>query len=160
MHIDPQRLKQLREQRNLSRDALADESNVSARQIARIEQSANHPTVRASTASRLAKAFGVTIATLAGDEPLPSAHDGDRNAHGSRRSLKHRPAAPEKPSTHVNIDPKVIEILLIWNGLSRRKLAREAGISERQLARIVTSKKLASVRTETSGTACQGAERR
>ena len=76
--IDPKRLKQLRTQHHLTRDNLSERSSVSERQIARIEASKAPYRVRIKTAERLAGAFGVRAAELAGDEPPLAKQDGQR----------------------------------------------------------------------------------
>lgn len=74
MKIDPDRLKALREANGLSRARLAAASNVSARQIQRLEnpnQASRSP--REVTMERLAKALNVKPQVLTGEEPLPDA---------------------------------------------------------------------------------------
>ena len=69
--IDPNCLRALRDSRNLSRDKLANQSGVSARQIARIEGRDATVAVRPSTLQSLAKALDVELAVLKGEKPLP-----------------------------------------------------------------------------------------
>jgi transcriptional regulator with XRE-family HTH domain len=67
------RLKELRERRHLSQEALAKKSGVSAQQIWRIEtgETGKQKTVRALTVERLACALGVAPEILTGQAPLP-----------------------------------------------------------------------------------------
>ena len=74
MQIDPKRLLKLRRARRFSRAQLAEKSNVSERQIRRLEatQSENHNgRVRETTLKRLAKALRVEPGVLTGESPLP-----------------------------------------------------------------------------------------
>ncbi len=70
MKIDPESLKTLRAQKGWSRQKLADGSNVSARQIARIEASKTSVDVRENTVIRLSRALRVDREVLVGDKPL------------------------------------------------------------------------------------------
>ena len=69
--IDPSRLRALRDGINLSRDKLANQSGVSARQIARIEGQKEPATLRPQTLASLARALDVESAVLTGKKPLP-----------------------------------------------------------------------------------------
>ena len=77
MQIDPKRLFELRDSRDLSRAQLAKKSNVSERQIRRLESTQpNQPKnrngrVRTTTLERLAKALRVEQGVLTGELPLP-----------------------------------------------------------------------------------------
>ena len=83
MQIDPNRLKELRQGKGLSRAQLADRSKISQRQITRIEGNAADAAgkVRERTVTELAKALGVELGVLAGDLPTP---DTGPHAHSSR----------------------------------------------------------------------------
>lgn len=70
MKIDPESLKALRAQKEWSRQKLADESKVSARQIARIEASKTSVAVRENTVIRLSRALRVDREVLVGNKPL------------------------------------------------------------------------------------------
>ncbi len=70
MNINPECLKALRGQKGWSRQKLADNSKVSARQIARIEDSKTSVTVRENTVIRLAGALKVDREILVGNKPL------------------------------------------------------------------------------------------
>ena len=119
--IDPQRLQQLRNSKGLSRQALAREAKVSERQIARIESSSGGAKqVHSSTMNRLVDALGVSIAVLAGGEPLPGA-----NAGGVPKDAL--------------VGPKRLKALRKGKRMSRKKLAERSKVSERQIARIESS---------------------
>ena len=83
MQIDPNRLKELRQGKGLSRAQLATESHISQRQITRIENSAADAAgkVRERTVTELAKALGVEPGVLTGALPMP---DASSHAHSSR----------------------------------------------------------------------------
>ena len=70
MNISPERLKTLRIQKGWSQDRLASESNVSKRQIIRIENSKTSDNVRETTVKRLAGALKVEQMVLTGNKPL------------------------------------------------------------------------------------------
>ena len=82
--INPKRLKEARTSKGhgkgWSRQQLSNQSEISGRQIARIESSEADVMVRATTAERLAQALGISVERLAGDEPIqanqPSLPDG------------------------------------------------------------------------------------
>ena len=69
--IDPSRLRALRDGLNLSRDKLANQSGVSARQIARIEGQEEPADLRPQTLASLARALNIESAVLTGEKPLP-----------------------------------------------------------------------------------------
>ena len=119
--IDPQRLQQVRNRKGLSRKALERIAEVSARQIARIESlpSGAKP-VRGNTIKQLARALGVSVAVLAGDESLPSAKAGG--------VLK-----------DALINPQRLRVLRKKKRMSRDKLAEKSEVSARQIARIESS---------------------
>ena len=74
MQINPERLSELRDARGFSRAQLAEKSNVSERQIRRLEatQSENrNGRVRETTLKRLAKALRIEPSVLTGESPLP-----------------------------------------------------------------------------------------
>ena len=68
--INPECLKALRDRKRWSRQKLADRSNVSARQIARIENSKTSMNVRENTLTRLSKALHVDEDVLISSEPV------------------------------------------------------------------------------------------
>lgn len=144
--IDPKRLKQLRTQHHLTRDNLSERSSVSQRHIARIEASKAPYRVRLKTAERLARALGVRAEELAGDE-APAKRDDQRSQSRSQSHRAIRKRAPK--ATHIEFDQLKLKALRTWSGLSRRELAREAGVSERQIARIESSTSYARVHMET-----------
>ena len=72
MHIVPQRLRRLREERNMTREDLATKSNVSAKQIQRLETAGlASKNARAHTVNRLANSLGVETKELTGEPPAP-----------------------------------------------------------------------------------------
>ena len=72
MHIDPDRLRQLRMRANLSRARLAERSKISLRQLHRLEsESASSKSVRERTILELAKVLRVEPGVLIGDLPMP-----------------------------------------------------------------------------------------
>ena len=116
--IDPKRLLELRNRRRLSRQALAAKAHVSPRQLARIET--EDVQVRTTTLERLARALDVDGAVILGEEPLPADDD------------------EESP---LEIDPQNLRVLREDEQMSRRQLAEKSGVSERQLARLESSRK-------------------
>ena len=116
--IDPKRLLELRNRRALSRQALAAKAHVSERQLARIET--EDVQVRTTTLERLARALDVDGAVILGEEPLPAADDEE---------------------TPLEIDPQNLRALREAKRLSRRQLAAKSRVSERQLARLESSRK-------------------
>lgn len=70
--IDPSCLRTLRKGRKLSREKLASQSGISARQIARIEGQEEPCDLHPQTLARLARALAVKAAALTGEEPPPS----------------------------------------------------------------------------------------
>ncbi|MCY3827522.1 MAG: helix-turn-helix transcriptional regulator [Rhodospirillaceae bacterium] len=83
MQIDPNRLKELRQGKGMSRAQLAVTSKISQRQIARIEGTDTGAAgkVRQRTVTELARALGVEPGVLTGDLPMP---DAGSHAHSSR----------------------------------------------------------------------------
>ncbi len=74
MTIEPDRLRELRNQRKMSRGQLAERAKVSVRQIARLEGGADPSgTVRKKTIGQLARALDVEPGVLSGDLPVPEA---------------------------------------------------------------------------------------
>lgn len=85
-HIHPRKLKQLRESRNLSQALLAEASDVSQKQISRLEKCDEHEclnTCHGKTLEGLAKALGVSAEELA--KPPEGAAEEHAQAHGLRR---------------------------------------------------------------------------
>ena len=150
MKIDPQRLRTLREEQQLSRESLEASADVSARQIARIELSGEPATVREGTAENLAKALGVTTAMLAGEES-PGENGQDQSGHDEKPDRQSaRRGKGKGNSTHVDVLAGVLQIARTWRGLSRRALAEESGVSERQIARMESSDTPTRVRRATA----------
>ena len=116
--IDRKRILELRDRKGLSRQALAAKAHVSERQLARIET--EDVQVRSATLERLARALDVDGAVILGAEPLPAADD------------------EESP---LEIDPQNLRALRKAKRLSRRQLAAKSRVSERQLARLESSRK-------------------
>ena len=131
INIDPKNLKELRLRKKLSRAQLAEKSNVSERQITRIEFSETGVTARAHTVKRLVDALNVDSKALSGAIPLPS----------------DQPEAIETFEQRIN--PKRLKDLRTRKKLSRRQLADKSNVSERQIARIESSETDVSVRTST-----------
>ena len=72
MHIDPDRLRQLRKQKRLTRQKLAETARVSLRQLHRLEKKAPSPKgVREHTLNQLARALRIDPGVLTGDLPMP-----------------------------------------------------------------------------------------
>ena len=69
--IDPESLKALRASKGWSRSQLADRSNVSERQLARLESAPNAVPVRMTTSKRIAQALGTDREKLSGAIPIP-----------------------------------------------------------------------------------------
>lgn len=150
MKIDPRRLRTLREGQRLSRESLEASADVSARQIARIELSGEPATVRKRTAENLAEALGVTVAMLAGEES-PGENGRDQPGHGEKTDRQSaRRGKGKGTSTHVDVPAEVLQIARKWRGLSRRALAEESGVSERQIARMESSDAPTCVRRATA----------
>ena len=118
MKINPSQLKSLRIHRELSLKQLADKSRVSERQIARIESSESIYDTREYTAKRLADALNIDMEVLARNETLDL---GLTNG---------------APRNNQRINPERLKELRTRLKLSRRKLAKRSGVSERQIVRI------------------------
>ena len=131
INIDPKNLKELRLRKKLSRAQLAEKSNVSERQITRIESSKAGVTARIYTVNRLADALNVDCKALSGASPLPNDQQEAIETFDQR------------------INPKRLKDLRTRKKLSRRQLAEKANLSERQIARIESSERDVSVRTST-----------
>ena len=72
MPVDPDRLRELRKQRKLSRTQLAERAKVSVRQLARLEHDpGSSATAREKTINQLAKALKVEPGVLTGYLPMP-----------------------------------------------------------------------------------------
>lgn len=147
--INPEILRQLRTRHQLTREQLRERSGVSERHIARIEASETLLTVRPSTAERLARAFRVEEDDLASDELLGIDNRQRSQARQQARTSARARGQRSSKATHVEFNQLKLVALRMWSGLSRRELARETGISERQIARIETSKPFAVVRRDT-----------
>ena len=131
MKINPMQLKSLRIQRRLSSKELAKKSNVSERQISRIERFETDYNAREYTAERLARALGVEVDALADNQILDSGQlDGTEG-------------------NQLTIHPKRLRDLRERKELSRRKLAERSGISERQIGRVEKSSADVPVRPNT-----------
>lgn len=128
--IDPERLKALRKSRNLSRDRLEDEADVSSRQIARIEGAAENVTAHAKTIEGLARALKVGPDVLSGDAPLP-------------------PDVDSSDPIQAPIDPKRLRELRRQKRWSRERLRKESNVSVRQIARIESAETVTAVRATT-----------
>lgn len=112
MQIEPERLKELRRDvKEWSRQKLAAESKVSARQIARIESSSASVTVRSTTAKRLARAFDVSEEVLSGNEPVDVARLTSMQRQASKLGADADALSGNKPSSgkqlNLKIDSKV-----------------------------------------------------
>ncbi len=91
MQIDPNRLKELRLGKKLSRAQLADKSKISQRQITRIEgNAAAAGNVRERTVTELAGALGVEPGVLTGDLPMPDAGLYPHSSRGVSRQVSAR----------------------------------------------------------------------
>ena len=108
MKIKPERLKELRRDvKEWSRQKLAAESKVSARQIARIESSAASVTVRSTTAKRLARAFDVSEEVLGGNEPVDTARLTPMQRQASKLGANADALSGNKPSSDRQINLKI-----------------------------------------------------
>ena len=121
--IDPNALRELRKRNNLTRQALSKEAKVSVRTISRIERSDNAHPARANTLRRLAEFFDVSADVLTGAEPVPLL----LQIVGSTQDYS----------------PERLRVYREGKGLSRAELAHKSGVSERQIARLETSRKMA-----------------
>ena len=108
--VNPDRLRVIRLARRMSQVKLAQASNVSARQIVRIEGAEGDVEVREFTVTRLAKALAVEPGVLSGVAPLPAGLSG----------------GDEKMS---RVMPAVLSELRRRRGWSRRQLAEAARVS-------------------------------
>ena len=73
MHIDPKRLREIRVRKGLTRAALKERSQVSERQLARLERTtASRHKVRDYTMNQIADALGTKPEILSGEAPLPA----------------------------------------------------------------------------------------
>ena len=91
MQIDPARLLELRQRKKLSRPQLAEMSEVNERTIQRLEKEPQPS--RKKTLERLAKALGVKLDVLTGEEPLPESSkvpDSERVQIGAQIAPKAR----------------------------------------------------------------------
>lgn len=85
MPINPERLRQLRKTKRMSRQNLAQRSKISLRTIYRLENAASSPgAVRDRTINQLAEALSVEPAVLTGDLPMPEDKSSDRPLEGER----------------------------------------------------------------------------
>lgn len=110
--IDPKRLRELRRSRGLSRRALAEMTEVSARQLGRLETGKAVVRVQDDTMWKLTGAFGVAAAVLRGDAPVP-------------------PQAAQGPQ----IDGDCLRAVRKARGMSRDELAEASGVSKPTLTR-------------------------
>ena len=117
IEIDPDRLKALRRGVDWSQAELAKQTNVSPRQITRIEGAAGITSVRENTLKRLAEGLKVDTRVLSGEAPLPEEFS-------------------DPIATEAFIDPSRLRALRDSRNLSRDKLASQSGVSARQIARI------------------------
>ncbi len=140
MSIDPKRLKQLRNEKGLTRSGLAEKSKISERTIARLESEAGPPAKRRErTVNELAKVFGVEPGVLTGELPLPDAAAGAHAVKGQRRKV----SAALQPNaslayalikrryglgltTLVNAAPLMFVLLAEGSFVWRREKAKEA----------------------------------
>ncbi len=118
--IDPQRLRELRDAKNLSRRrlALATGGRVSERQLARIEAGTKAHTIRENTLRVLTETLDVSAGVLVGTEPVPAV------------------AGAEGGSA---VDPRRLRALREHTTMTRAELADQSGLSERHIARLESS---------------------
>lgn len=137
MYIKPKVLIALRKQKHLSRNNLAERSNVSSRQISRYEKSADSSVkIREHTMIQLAKALKVDQRVLTGEIPLPKNQKKDNETKrvtsttSMTNSTRLNYALIKRryginPTTIINIAPLFFIILaeksLTWR---RKKLAK------------------------------------
>ncbi len=70
--VDPERLRQVRIMRRLSREALATKAKLTAKTISRLEKGDEAKPIRQANLERLAKALDFAVGVLTGEEPMPS----------------------------------------------------------------------------------------
>ena len=142
MQIDPNRVKSLRESKGWSRALLAERSNISQRQITRIEGSAAEAAgrVRERTVTELAKALGVEPGVLTGEVPLPTPGRSRHDERGVSRQVSAR-LQPEASlacalverrygvsrTTLFNAAPLMFALLAEGSFVWRRKKLKEVG---------------------------------
>lgn len=85
MQINPDRLRELRMQKSLTRQEVAEKSKISPRQISRLEsKSASSSATRERTIHQLAKALDVDPTVLTGEAPMPATAPAPRAGDGKR----------------------------------------------------------------------------
>ena len=119
--IDPRRLIQLRQSRGLSRRQLARISEVSERQLHRIETSDVHTTVHEKTGKNLAAGLDVSVSALSGEAPLTA------------RDLR--------PGDFAQVDADCLRAARNSRKMTRAELAEVSGVSERHIARLESSRR-------------------
>ena len=119
--IYPDRLKTLRKRTFGSRRELAAASNLSERQIGRLETGVPPVQVREDTLRKLADALSVPGAVLTGAAPLPA---GDGTGAGA-----------------AHIDPVLLRKARSALGMTRARLHEKSGVSERTISRLESSRK-------------------
>ena len=129
--INPERLRAYRTGRNLTRDALAEKSQISSRQIARIEAATESVAARTTTIERLAQALNVDPDVLSGDADLP-------------------PNFAARAPTEAPIHPGRLREIRRLKRWSRKRLSEKSGVSERQIARIESAESAIAVRSTTA----------
>lgn len=154
MNLDPGKLKDLRRRNGLSQAELSEQSKVSQRQLARLEGSKTPATVRPKTMRKLADALRIDLDRLLAN-PTPAVADElgseetTASASGRTRTPKTRPTRHKNP-LGFTINPRTLRNWREWKGLSRRQVSALSGISERQIARIESSRANVSVHGKTS----------
>ena len=118
--IDPKRLKQLRHSRGVSRRALGKMTGVSVRQLQRIEASDDVRPVQQDTMRKLADWFGVAASVLSGEASI------------TPRELR--------PADFPQVDADCLRAVRMAKGISRARLEEVSGVSERQIARLESSR--------------------
>ena len=147
MTIDPNRLRELRMRKKLSRKDLANQSKISLRQITRLEDdSAPSGAVRERTVNQLVEALNTEPGVLSGELALPEKTASPRSGTGGRVQVSAL-LSPEirlayalikrrygvNPTTLFNAAPLMFSLLAEGSFCSRREKLKEIEVAADQL---------------------------
>lgn len=147
MSINPDRLRELRKRKKLSRQELADKSKLSLRHLARLESdSASSGAARERTTNQLAEALHVEPGVLLGESPMPEPTAPSRAETGERIQVSAQ-LSPENhlayaqikrrygvnPTTLFNAAPLMFVLLAEGSFQWRREKLEEVGEAADQL---------------------------